>query len=58
MKRIVEISGSGRAAKNDPALFVLAMAASSTDEATRRAALDALPLVARTGTHLFHWLQS
>ncbi|HEX2781743.1 MAG TPA: TROVE domain-containing protein, partial [Gemmatimonadaceae bacterium] len=57
VKRVVEISGSGRAAKNDPALFVLAMAASSADEATRRAALDALPLVARTGTHLFHWLQ-
>ena len=29
------------------------MAASAADEATRRAALDALPKVCRTGTHLF-----
>ncbi|NUR35065.1 MAG: TROVE domain-containing protein [Gemmatimonadaceae bacterium] len=57
VRRVVEISASGRAAKNDPALFVLALAASSDDAATRAAALDALPSVARTGTHLFHWLQ-
>jgi 60 kDa SS-A/Ro ribonucleoprotein len=55
--RVVEVSTSGRAPKNDPALFVLAMAAGLGDEATRRAALDALPQVARTGTHLFHWLR-
>ena len=55
--RVVEISESGRAPKNDPALFVLAMAAGSEDDATRAAALDALPRVARTGTHLFHWMQ-
>ncbi|HWT91588.1 MAG TPA: TROVE domain-containing protein [Solirubrobacteraceae bacterium] len=46
------ISQAGRAPKNDPALFVLAMAAGAEDVATRRAALDALPAVARTGTHL------
>ncbi|MBW3570724.1 MAG: TROVE domain-containing protein [Gemmatimonadetes bacterium] len=55
--RTVEISESGRAPKNDPALFVLAMAAGLGDAPTRAAALDALPRVARTGTHLFHWLQ-
>jgi 60 kDa SS-A/Ro ribonucleoprotein len=33
------------------------MAAGTGDEATRAAALEALPRVARTGTHLFHWLQ-
>jgi 60 kDa SS-A/Ro ribonucleoprotein len=33
------------------------MAAASQDDATRAAALDALHRVARTGTHLFHWLQ-
>ena len=55
--RVVEISESGRAPKNDPALFVLAMAAGSADDATRAAALEALPRVARTGTHLFHWMQ-
>ena len=57
MRRVVEISESGRAPKNDPALFVLAMAAGLGDDATRAAALAALPQVARTGTHLFHWLQ-
>ena len=55
--RVVEMSESGRAPKNDPALFVLAMAAGLGDEPTRAAALAALPRVARTGTHLFHWLQ-
>ena len=51
--RIVEVSAAGRAPRNDPALFALALAASATDLATRRAALAALPQVARTGTHLF-----
>ena len=55
--RVAEISESGRAPKNDPALFVLAMAAGLGDAPTRAAALAALPRVARTGTHLFHWLQ-
>jgi 60 kDa SS-A/Ro ribonucleoprotein len=54
--RIVAVSESGRAPKNDPALFALAMAASLGDPATRQAALSALPHVARTGTHLFHFL--
>jgi 60 kDa SS-A/Ro ribonucleoprotein len=53
--RIVEISDGGRAAKNDPALLALAMAAAAEDEATRRAAFAALPQVARIGTHLFHF---
>lgn len=57
VRRAVEMSTSGRAAKNDPALFVLAMAAGLGDERTRAAALQALPEVARTATHLFHWLQ-
>ncbi|MET1009428.1 MAG: TROVE domain-containing protein [Gaiellaceae bacterium] len=52
---IVSVSTEGRAPKNDPALFALAMAAGLGDEATRRAALDALPRVARTGTHLFQF---
>ncbi|SOD02524.1 SS-A/Ro ribonucleoprotein [bacterium JGI 053] len=55
--RAAELSESGRAPKNDPALFVLAMAAGMGDEATRAAALAALPRVARTGTHLLHWLR-
>ncbi len=50
---VVAVSQAGRAPRNNPALFALAAAASLGDETGRRAALDALPLVARTGTHLF-----
>lgn len=55
VKRIVEISDTGRTPKNDPALFALALAAKTGDPATRAAALAALPKVARIGTHLFHF---
>jgi len=54
---IVRISEAGRAPKNDPALFALAMAAGADGEQTRKAALEALPRVARTGTHLFQFVQ-
>ena len=57
IEAIVEVSVAGRAPKNDPALFALAMAAGLGDVETRRAALDALPRVARTGTHLFRFAQ-
>jgi 60 kDa SS-A/Ro ribonucleoprotein len=50
---IVRVSREGRAPKNGPALYALALAAGLGDEATRKAALAALPQVARTGTHLF-----
>lgn len=53
VREIVEISTSGRAPRQNPALFALAAAASLGDVDGRRAALAALPLVARTGTHLF-----
>ncbi|MFC4374756.1 TROVE domain-containing protein [Nocardia halotolerans] len=53
VREIVEISTSGRAPRQNPALFALAAAASVGDLDGRRAALAALPLVARTGTHLF-----
>jgi 60 kDa SS-A/Ro ribonucleoprotein len=56
---IVAVSEAGRAPKVGPALTALAIAASFTDgpadraAATRKAALAALPAVARTGSHLF-----
>ena len=53
--RIVAISRAGRAPRNAPAVFALAMAAGHADLATRRAALAALPQVCRTGTELFHF---
>ena len=56
VKEIARISIDGLAAKNDPALFALAMCAAEGDEATRRVAFEALPVVARTGTHLFHFI--
>ncbi|MCK6544301.1 TROVE domain-containing protein [Myxococcota bacterium] len=55
VRRIVEISDAGRAPKNDPAIFALAMCAKLGDPATRKAALDAVPKVCRIGTHLFHF---
>ena len=57
VRRIVEISTAGRAPSNDPALFALAMCAGFGNDATRAMALEALPEVARTATHLFHFLQ-
>ena len=56
--RIVEVSESGRAPKNDAALFALAVAAGMGDDATKRLALNALPRVARTGTHLFMFIKN
>ena len=50
---IVSVSEAGRAPKANPALFALAIAASHGNDETRKAALDALPRVARIGTHLF-----
>ena len=55
VSRIVDASETGRAPKNDPAIFLLAMAAKLGDEPTRRAAYAALPRVCRIGTHLMHF---
>jgi 60 kDa SS-A/Ro ribonucleoprotein len=54
---IVDISDKGRAAKNDPALFALAIAASHDNSTCRKYALGNLHRVARIGTHLFHFVQ-
>lgn len=53
---IVEVSDVGRAAKNTPALFALALAATFGDDITRGYAMSKLPNVARTGTHLFQFM--
>lgn len=57
VRMAVSVSEGGRAANNDPALFVLAMAASPdfADAKTRRAALDNFHKAARIGTHWFHF---
>ncbi|MCP4678755.1 MAG: TROVE domain-containing protein [Deltaproteobacteria bacterium] len=55
--RVVEISAGGRAPKNDPSLYVLAMCAKLGDEQTKVTAYKALPKIARIGTHLFHFCE-
>ena len=54
VNKVVEISTEARAPKNDPALFALAMCLKLGDSETRAVAKAAVPMVARTGTHLFH----
>jgi len=55
--KIVEISQAGRAVSNDPALFALARCGSwKDDEEVCAYALSMLPQVARTGTHLLHFV--
>lgn len=54
VNRIVEISFSGRAPKNDPALFALALCMTYGDADTKTAAQDSISKVARIGTHVLH----
>lgn len=56
VKEIVEISEAGRAPKNDPAIFALAIAAGHPDPRARRAAEAALPRVCRIPSHLFQFM--
>ncbi len=55
--RIAEVSSAGRAPRNEPAIFALAIAAGDEDRVTRKAALDALPKVCRFATDLFHFVR-
>lgn len=52
IEHIREISASGRAPRQNPALFSLAAAAGLGSDEYRQAAWDAVPDVARTGSHL------
>ena len=49
---ILDISTTNRAPKEGPPIFALAIAASFGNDETRRLALENLPRVARTGSHL------
>ena len=53
---IVEISHNGRAPKNDPAVFALALVVKHGDAATRAYAYQNLSKVCRIATHLFQFL--
>lgn len=57
LREVVEVSESGRAPKNDPAIFALALALARGDDNTRRIAGEMLPRVCRTGTHLLQFAQ-
>ena len=58
VQTIVAVSDEGRAPKNTPAIFALAMAAKMGDDDTRKAALAAVPKVCRIGTHLFQFAEA
>src|SRR5262245_17893158 len=57
VNRIVEISDSGRAPKNDPAIFALALVVTHGDVAAKTKAFANLSKVCRIGTHLFHFAE-
>ena len=54
---IIEDIGTGRrAARHQPTLLALALAASAEDVETRRKAFALVPRICRTGTHLFQFV--
>ena len=57
VNRIVEISEAGRAPKNDPAIFALALVVTHGDTQAKTHAFTNLGKVCRIGTHLFHFAE-
>ncbi len=57
VNRIAEISDAGRAPKNDPAIFALALVATHGDAPAKAHAFANLGKVCRIGTHLFHFAE-
>jgi 60 kDa SS-A/Ro ribonucleoprotein len=57
VNRIVEISDAGRAPKNDPAIFALALVVTHGDAQAKARAFANLGKVCRIGTHLFHFAE-
>src|SRR5438874_159819 len=57
VNRIVEISDAGRAPKNDPAIFALALVVTHGDAPAKAHAFTNLGKVCRIGTHLFHFAE-
>ena len=57
VNRIVEISEAGRAPKNDPAIFALALVVTHGDVPAKAHAFANLGKVCRIGTHLFHFAE-
>src|SRR5256885_3213210 len=57
VNRIIEISDAGRAPKNDPAIFALALVVTHGDAPAKTHAFANLGKVCRIGTHLFHFAE-
>jgi len=57
VKEAVKVSQAGRAPKNEPAIFMLALAVKFGDNQTQDVALAEMPNVCRFGTHLFTFAQ-
>ena len=57
VERIAEISLAGRAPKNDPAIFALALACTFGDAKTKARAYNEIKAVCRIGTHIFQFCQ-
>ena len=57
VNRIVEISDAGRAPKNDPAIFALALVVTHGNAQAKAHAFANLGKVCRIGTHLFHFAE-
>lgn len=55
---IVQISDEGRAVKNEPAVFALAVCSVHGDEATKAYANKVMPKVARYSTDFFSWVNA
>ncbi len=53
VNHIAEVSYSGKAIKNDPAIFALALACCADDIEARKLAFQKIPVVCRIGTDLF-----
>lgn len=57
VNRVVEISDAGRAPKNDPAIFVMALVVTHGDPKAKAHAFANVEKVCRIGTHLFHFAE-
>jgi 60 kDa SS-A/Ro ribonucleoprotein len=58
VETVVSVSEGGRAPKQDPAIFVLALVCAHASPVGKQEAYKALNRVCRTGTHLFQFVQS
>lgn len=57
LQTTLNISETGRAPKNEPAIFVLALVCTYGNEQTKQVAYSLIHKICRTGTHLFHFCQ-